>query len=236
MDLFRHKILPSNPANRVYFPVMTGQIQKSPKTKINLHNVWKKLGNTWILKGVSLEVREGEPILIIGANGSGKTTLLRLIAGLTKPTKGEISIVCKTRTCIGLSGHYPSLYPNLTVEENIRFFTLLHGLEDPGETALAAWDAFGLDKYRQALVSELSYGWRKRTDIVRCLAGDPEVILLDEPFSGLDSSTAATLSSLIKDLIDRSKTVIATTPRMDEQYSSINWNIYSLRGGLLAKR
>src|SRR5579883_2179484 len=166
----------------------------------------KTYGNVRILDDVSLELREGEFVALLGPSGSGKSTLLRILAGLIPPSAGEIRIAGQP-----LRGVNPraamvfqnfALYPWLTVQENVELGLLGSGL-GPAERrrrALAMIDLVGLDGFEDAYPKELSGGMRQRVGFARALAVSPEILLLDEPFSALDVLTADNLRNELRQL------------------------------------
>jgi heme exporter protein A len=197
-----------------------------------LRGVWKMLGGRWILRGVDLEVAPGDRVLVWGANGSGKTTLLRVAAGLVEPSRGRVWRPCR-RGCVGYVAHTPQLYPQLTVEENMEFHAAVNGAEWPGGFAWEAWEALGLSRYRRYRVSELSFGWRRRADIVRALIGSPPLLLLDEPFTGLDPEAAEAVAGVIGEAARRGAGVVMTSPRPGDEYLEAAGRVYRLEGGRL---
>ncbi len=185
-------------------------------------------GGRWILKGVDLSLEPGSIAVLEGPNGSGKTTLLRIIAGLVQPSRGQVTVACKR--CIGYVGHQPLLYRDLTVEENLRFYAGALMTEE-WITGSRIWRLLGLEEYRRRRVEELSYGWKKRADLARALLSRPRILLVDEPFTGLDEEARSIVAVLLREIASRKGAVLATTPRMDEDYSGIASVTLRLRGG-----
>ncbi len=184
-------------------------------------NVWKRYTQEYVLKDVNLRVEESETILIMGPNGSGKTTLLRLGVGLVRPSKGEIEVdgidvrSPKAKELLGYLPHSPPLYMDLTVKENLIYYAGLHGMSELPRHVLEAIEGFGLNRFLDRRVRELSYGWKKRVDVLRAVMGLPKVLLMDEPFSGLDDRGRRFMVSLIEELVSKGSSVIFTTPYGD---------------------
>lgn len=167
---------------------------------ITLEGVSKRFGPRGVLKGIDLEVEGGETLCVFGHNGSGKTTLLKLMAGILRPSEGEILIdgrqPRRTRGVLGYLGHEPHVYPSLTALENLRFFARLHDLSSAhAEVSLAT---VGLEALSESLTRHLSRGEAQRLGLARALLGDPEVLLVDEPFAGLDTGSADSLPALLE--------------------------------------
>jgi heme exporter protein A len=168
----------------------------------------RSFGRVRILRGIDLSLGPGEVLAVIGPNGAGKTTLLRLLAGLMRPSAGEILLLgqrvgrepSSARSAIGLLSHQSLLYDDLTLLENLTFTARLYGLDRPRAAASAALDAAGLADRAGELPRRLSRGLLQRAAIVRALLHSPRILLLDEPFTGLDAAAAGRLRS---DLADR---------------------------------
>ncbi len=173
---------------------------------LRLENIWKRYGGRWILRGIDLEVNESTVICIYGENGAGKTTLLKIISGLIVPTRGRVLLDGRTdrrfrNSVQGVLLHENVLYEELTVEENINYFkSLYENVNDKIISILV--ETLGLMSYWKTRVGSLSYGWRKRANIVRAFINNPQVLLLDEPFTGLDINAYRSLLKTIMDLVD----------------------------------
>ena len=166
---------------------------------IELNNLVKRFGAVRALDGVSLEVSRGSTVAIFGANGSGKSTLLRVVAGLLRPTTGTVALAggdpraAKAR--IGYLGHNSHLYPYLSATENMLFYARLYGV-DISRAQDLLWRV-GLIHKLDAQVRTLSRGETQRLGLARSLLHDPDYLLLDEPFSGLDKAAIDDFPALI---------------------------------------
>jgi ABC-type multidrug transport system ATPase subunit len=188
--------------------------------KLVLRNISKEFLGKRVLNNVNMEIDSPRILLIKGPNGSGKTTLIRIIAGLIQPSNGKVEIyvdgkkVLDRRRIVGYVSHYPLIYDELSVKENIDFFAGLNGLKNTVdyEFIRSIISSLGLIKYLDSITGNLSYGWKKRVDIARALIHDPEIILLDEPFTGLDEAGRQSLIQLFNELLHRDKIIILTSP------------------------
>lgn len=159
-----------------------------------------------VLEDITLRIRQDEILLILGPNGSGKSTLLRLIAGILSPTKGEVRV--HRNRLVGLNPgaamvfQEPALYPWMTVEENVRMVLRARDLseEEVNEKTTSALGKVGLEGYEEAFPRELSRGSRQRVAVARAIAVDPEILVLDEPFSQVDALTAEALRAELLDI------------------------------------
>src|SRR2546425_1195749 len=145
------------------------------------------------LDGVSFTVQPGQTLAVFGPNGAGKTTLLKVLAGLIQPQRGSAHVE-GGRRAIGWIGHQPQLYAQLTVGENLRFWASLYDVSPPGDLLTR----LGLDDYADRPVRALSRGLVQRVAIARALVHDPTVLLLDEPFTGLDRVAAEAGERLVE--------------------------------------
>src|SRR5487761_2122500 len=192
-------------------------LESSPQPKlIELNNVSRAFpkasgSQIQVLQNVDLTIRAGEIVGLLGRSGSGKSTLLRIIAGLVKPSSG--SAVCRGETIIapprGIAMVFQSfaLFPWLTVQQNVEMGLEALGVEPAVRRAraLAAIDLIGLDGFENAYPKELSGGMRQRVGFARALVVNPDILLLDEPFSALDVLTAETLRGDLLDLWQESR-------------------------------
>src|SRR2546423_2002466 len=145
------------------------------------------------LDDVSFTVQPGQTLAVFGPNGAGKTTLLKVLAGLIQPQRGRAAVE-GGRRAIGWIGHQPQLYSQLTVSENLRFWASLYGVQPPRDLL----SRLGVAEHANRPVRALSRGLVQRVAIARALVHDPKVLLLDEPFTGLDRTAAAALRRLLR--------------------------------------
>ena len=189
---------------------------------LEVSKVWKYYGDFPALRDIQLTIEPGSTVALLGRNGAGKTTLLRIVAGLSKASEGSVSIQGSsvreqsTRRRIGVLGHGISLYDELSATENLVLFAKLYGLDDPEKKALAWLERTGLDRVRDGLVREFSRGMRQRLAVARAFMHEPEVLLLDEPFTALDDRAIAVLQSLLADAHAFGRTIVLSTHQLRE--------------------
>lgn len=175
-----------------------------------------------VLSGVDLALARGEFALLSGANGSGKTTLLRVLATLDAPDSGALTVAgvdaredgARARRAIGHAGHEPGLYAALTARENLRFFASFRGPASDAEDALAA---FSLENVADERAGALSRGTRQRVALARAFLGKPALVLLDEPWTGLDDAGSGALARAIEDASARGAAVLAASHEADRR-------------------
>ena len=191
-----------------------GDPDSADAASISVRNVVKQFGRFAALRGVSAEFDAGRFHAILGDNGAGKTTLLRALAGLAHPTRGEISIFGKTprAACreIGYMAHPSLLYDEMNGMENLRYFAGLYGIFDDERTR-AAIASVGLDPALTRQVGQYSQGMRQRMSLARAILHDPNVLLLDEPFSNVDGNSAREMVGLLKVMRDAGRTIFVVT-------------------------
>ena len=183
----------------------------------------KRFGPHTALHPIDLVIPRGQAVLLVGANGAGKSTLLRLVAGLCRPSAGKVKIngrdpqrTPEARAEIGLLSHQTLLYDELTARENLRFFAQLYGLDNPDQRRAAALAAVGLNERLDQRVGSFSRGMKQRLAIARATLHGPSILLLDEPFTGLDANACAALHRLLRRFRQEGRTCILVTHRLDE--------------------
>jgi len=173
---------------------------------------------------IDLALAEGEFLTIFGPNGAGKSSLLGMLGGGLRPTSGTVSIHGRAlaydavdwRHQVGIVSHRGYLYPQLTAVENLRFYGRLFGLTDLDDRIPARLERVGLRARAEERVGRLSHGMRQRLALARALLHDPAVVLLDEPYTGLDPSAAAVLRDVLSELRDGMRTVVMVTHNLRE--------------------
>jgi heme ABC exporter ATP-binding subunit CcmA len=185
------------------------------KPIVSVTNLIKQFGRFAALRGVSADFAPGRLYAILGDNGAGKTTLLRVLAGLTQPTQGTISILgsrSNREICqqIGYMAHPSLLYDELSGMENLRYFAGLYGIENDQHCA-SVIAAVKLDPTLVRPVGQYSQGMRQRMSLARALLSDPKILLLDEPFSNVDTRSAGEMVSLLAQMRDAGKTIFVVT-------------------------
>jgi ABC-type multidrug transport system ATPase subunit len=191
---------------------------------IQFQDVDCRISGKDILKGITLNVRRGEILGLLGKNGAGKTTLLSLISGLRSQTLGEVTVLgermpahsTEFRRRMGFVLQENALYEELTVFENLKFSASLYDVQDSRKKILEVLEILGLSDRRDQVVSTLSGGLKRRTAIARALLHDPELFIIDEPTLGVDADTRHALWAYLRLLRSKSKTVIVATNYLDE--------------------
>ncbi len=186
---------------------------------IIVHKLVKRFGSKVVLRGLDFEARQGEFVAILGPNGAGKTTFLRILATLSHPSLGVVQVAGYTlpaqtaavRARLGVVTHLPLLYGDLTAKENLRFYGRMYGVEDLNLRIDEVLGSVGLSERRHDLVRTFSRGMQQRLAIARAILHNPEVLLLDEPHTGLDQEACDRLDGLLRDVGGRGRTVVMTS-------------------------
>ena len=191
------------------------------------------------MREVTATFRPGHVYAIFGDNGAGKSTLLRVICGLARPTAGTVRIFGSGNRSdftarLGYMGHAPLLYDEMTGVENLRYFAGLYGISDSTrcEQAIAA---VGLDPALTRRVGEYSQGMRQRLSLARAAIHGPEILLLDEPFSNLDPTSARAMGRLVADMRDRGKTVLVVTHQVAHLADIADESLWMAAGRIAAR-
>jgi heme ABC exporter ATP-binding subunit CcmA len=184
----------------------------------------RSFGRTRVLHGLDLTLAPGEALAVAGPNGAGKSTLLRILAGLMRPTAGEVRVLgrplsregAQARRAIGLLSHQSLLYDDLTLRENLTFTARLYGLADPAAAARAALESAGLGRRLDDSPRRLSRGLLQRAAIARALLHRPRVLLLDEPFTALDAASAERLRESLRGRLAEGLGLVVVTHHLAE--------------------
>jgi len=180
-------------------------------------NITRRFGRRTALAGVSFTLEPRECLAIFGPNGAGKTTLLKIVAGLLVPTSGSVSPSgVAARSAVGLISHQTMLYPDLTALENVEFAARLYGTPDPRAAACSSLAALAVEDRADTLVRQLSRGLQQRVSIARSFVHRPSIVLLDEPFTGLDAHGARVLTEALLGLRDAGAALVLVTHNIDE--------------------
>jgi len=196
---------------------MTDQDLSSQPTRtcVRLELVSKLFGSFAALRQVSGEFLPGRCYVLLGENGAGKSTLLRILAGLLRPSHGKVTVFDaqaphEARARIGYMSHAPMLYDELTAEENLAYFASLYSGRDCLEPAEALRQV-GLDPALTRLFGQYSQGMRQRVSLARVLLPNPDLLLLDEPFSNMDVESARQMVALLAGFRQSDRTIVLTT-------------------------
>ena len=179
----------------------------------------KRFGLKTILRGVDFEVQPGEFVALLGPNGAGKTTFLRILASLSRPSLGEVNIAgyklpqqaAQVRAKLGVVSHMPLLYGDLSAEENLRFYARLYGINNYELRITEVLEMVGLETRRRDLVRTFSRGMQQRLAIGRAVLHDPDVMLFDEPYTGLDQDASSMLDDVLKTVARQGRTIVMTS-------------------------
>jgi ABC-type multidrug transport system ATPase subunit len=174
-------------------------------------SLWKAYGDVWALRNVSISIDVGRLALLLGPNGAGKSTLIKILCGLLRPSRGRVRVLGfewgnkMLRRRVGVLLHESLLYEELTVFENLSFYASFYGVEVSSELL----KLLGVDSVLNWRVGQLSYGLRRRVDLARALIHGPSLLLLDEPFSGVDESTCRVIAEhIVPAFMKHGKTII----------------------------
>jgi len=209
-------------------------------TAVRADDVTKSYGRITAVDGVTFAVESGATVGLFGPNGAGKTTLLRLLAGLARPTSGSITLdgtalAPDDHTVyrnVGVVTHASMLYDDLTARENLRFHAALHGLDDVAARCEAVLDTVDLADRASQRPAAFSHGLCKRLSLARALLHRPDVLLLDEPYSGLDQRSVGDLAAVLDGFDDR--TVVLTTHDLERGFDRCDRALVVDRGRLTA--
>jgi ABC-2 type transport system ATP-binding protein len=190
---------------------------------ITLENVTKSYDSVTAVNGVNLRVRQGAILGLLGPNGAGKTTTIRMIMNILVPDEGSIKVLDqpvndRTRDLIGYLPEERGLYPRMKVRDIIIFLAALHGLteEEAGRRAKDWLDRLGLAEWSGKKLVDLSKGMQQKVQFITAVIHKPPLVILDEPFSGLDPVNAATVEEIMLEMRSKGSTIVLSTHRMEQ--------------------
>jgi heme exporter protein A len=186
---------------------------------IEVKKLVKRFGLKTVLRGLDFQVQPGEFVALLGPNGAGKTTFLRILASLSRPSLGSVDIAgyslpkqaAAVRARLGVVSHLPLLYPDLTAEENLMFYARMYGIQNADTRITEVLEMVGLEGRRKDLVRTFSRGMQQRLAIGRAVLHDPDVMLFDEPYTGLDQDASSMLDGVLQTVAGQGRTVVMTS-------------------------
>ena len=187
---------------------------------LEIDDLYKRFGDRQVLKGVTMTVKAGEVYGFVGANGSGKTTTMRIVMGASEADSGEVrwrgrSIDLDVRRTIGYMPEERGLYPRMKVRNQLRYFAQLHGVRDADANADTWIRRLGIEQYAGDDVIKLSLGNQQRVQLATALVHDPDLLVLDEPFSGLDPVAVDVMSAVLRERAQAGNSVIFSSHQLD---------------------
>jgi heme exporter protein A len=208
---------------------------------IEVRRLVKTFGVKPVLRGLDFTVERGEFVALLGPNGAGKTTFLRILATLSRPKLGEVTVAgyrlpaqaAAVRQRLGVVSHQPLLYGDLSAEENLQFYARMYALRGYEPRLKEVLQMVGLYPRRRDLVREFSRGMQQRLAIARSIIHDPDILLFDEPHTGLDQDAAAMLDGLLCEIASGGRTVVMTSHDL-ERAASLADRLDILSRGVIA--
>ncbi len=209
---------------------------------ISVHKLVKRFGLKTVLRGLDFQVQPGEFVALLGPNGAGKTTFLRILASLSRPSLGQVTIAgyalpgqaAAVRRRLGVVSHQPLLYDDLTAEENLRFYGRMYMVSDLNQRIAEVLELVGLSARRRDLVRTFSRGMQQRLAIGRAVLHDPDVMLFDEPHTGLDQDACQMLDGVLREVAARGRTVVMTSHDLARSADLASRFDVLSRGGIVA--
>jgi heme exporter protein A len=186
---------------------------------IEVKKLVKRFGMKTVLRGLDFQVQTGEFVALLGPNGAGKTTFLRILASLSRPSVGQVKVAgfalpaqsAAVRQRLGVVSHMPLLYGDLTAEENLQFYGRMYNIQALNERISEVLDLVGLAHRRFDMVRTFSRGMQQRLAIGRAVLHNPDVMLFDEPYTGLDQDASEMLDGVLKTVAAAGRTVVMTS-------------------------
>jgi heme exporter protein A len=216
-------------------------MQNAAAPAVATENLTKKFGRRRAVDDVSVSIEPGEALVIFGPNGAGKTTLLRMLGGILRPSSGKARIGAVTmpggpdvRRRIGIVSHHSMLYDALTARENVEFAARLYRVGDHAGRTESALRAMQIYDRADTPVRLLSRGMKQRVSVARAIVHEPDVVLADEPFTGLDVVGAKALSSLLHESRKRGAALVVVTHNVDEGLSLASHAAIMSRGKIVS--
>jgi ABC-2 type transport system ATP-binding protein len=211
----------------------------TPQTAIQVQGLQKSYGRLHVLRGVHFDVVRGSIFALLGSNGAGKTTVVKILSTLLRADAGPASVngfdvasqAADVRASISLTGQFAAVDDILSGRENLVLVARLRHIEDSGRVADDLLDRFSLADAAKRKVATYSGGMRRRLDIAMSLVGEPQVIFLDEPTTGLDPQARLEVWNTIKELVAHGRTVLLTTQQLEEAERLADPSPSSTRGG-----
>jgi heme exporter protein A len=205
---------------------------------VQMRGVTKRYDKVLALRGVDLQLERGQCVGIFGPNGAGKSTLLRLLATLTRPTTGTVTVAGydgvreaeKIRPLLGVLSHRTFLYGNLTASENLQFYGRMFGVPRLPERIQEVVDTVGLTEYGRQLVRTYSRGMQQRLAIARAILHEPQILLLDEPYTGLDQRATSHVQALLRRFHAAKRTIIMSTHNLQRALELCDHIVIQARG------
>lgn len=209
---------------------------------LSAHDIHKQFGPRPVLAGASIALRPGEAAFLAGANGSGKTTLARILATALHADRGTLTLdgqpvaprLAAVRRSIGFASHRPLLYLGLSPVENLAFFGRLAGVPDATARAAALLERFGMGPFAHAPVERFSRGMLQRIAVIRALLPGPRVLVLDEPYAGLDDDGTRTLNEVLLEAVQRGAAALVISHDR-ERVAPLRPRALAMRGGKVAE-
>lgn len=197
------------------------------KPLIEIKGLVKEFGYKKVLKGINLNLNKGDFLTLFGPNGAGKTTLLKTVATIINPSRGEVVInghkltenAIEVRRRVGFVSHNPLLYEDLTPEENLKFYAMMYRIQKAQEKIDSLLKKVGLFHRKYDVVRTFSRGMLQRLAIARTLLHDPEILLLDEPYTGLDPGASFMLDDILSNLKKEGHTFLMTSHDLERGYT-----------------
>ncbi len=197
------------------------------KPLIEIRGLVKEFGYKKVLKGINLNLNRGDFLTLFGPNGAGKTTLLKTVATIINPSRGEVVVnghkltenAIEVRRRVGFVSHNPLLYEDLTPEENLRFYAMMYRVQNAQEKINSLLKKVGLFHRKYDVVRTFSRGMLQRLAIARTLLHDPEILLLDEPYTGLDPGASFMLDDILSNLKKEGHTFLMTSHDLERGYT-----------------